>query len=192
RLQAVLGALPSPGQTRSVAFALNDIASAMGADLKAFVVSAVTKEISTVAPAYAGITADYLTFATDGTGVVVPVEGATQPLGYIPTDRSVPVVTDRFTLHMPQSLYDDGVTTRHAPSVAGLVNPVVARLNPKDAATIAVADGDSVLVAGAHTFIVSLDAQVAQGSVVVPFNQVDTKGIPAVPAVTVEAVREAT
>ncbi len=190
RVQSVHGALPSRGQTRSVAFALNDIASAMGADLNVFDVGAVTKEISTVAPVYAGVTADYLTFATDGTGVVVPMEGAAQPLAYIPTDRSVPVVTDRFTLHMPRSLYDDGVTTRHSPSIAGLVNTVVARLNPKDAAIIAVTEGDSVLVGGEFTFSVSLDPAVAQGSVVVPFNHTGTKGFPAAPAVTVEAVRE--
>lgn len=189
RVQAVSAALPSRGQARSTIEALTDIAAAMGADLKAFDVSTVTKEISTVAPAYAGITTDHLTFETDGTGVVVPIEGAAQPLGYIPTDMSVPVVTDRFTLHFAASLYDDGVTTRHATSISGLVKEAAARLNPKDAALLAVFHGAQVLVGDEAALPVVVDASVAEGSVVVPFNHAATKGLPASPAVTVTAVR---
>ncbi len=192
RVQAVTGALPSRGQAQSIIGALSDIAFAMGADLKAFDVATVTKEISTVAPAYAGITADHLTFETDGTGVVVPMEGAAQPLGYIPTDMSVPVVTDRFTLHFAPSLYDDGVTTRHAPSISGLVSDAAARLNPKDASLLAISQDSSVIIGDDLELPVVLDATVVQGSVVLPFNHAATKGLPATAAVAVAAVRSET
>lgn len=189
RVQSVTAALPSRGQARSLLESLSDIAAAMGASLAAYDAASVTKEISTVAPAYQGITADHLTFETDGTGVVVPLPGATQPLGYIPTDRSVPVVTDRYTLHFARSLYDDGVTTRHAPPIAGLVTAPTIRLHPKDAAVLAVTDGAEVVIGGDLTLPAALDPSVAQGSVVLPFNHRATKGIPASPSVSVSAVR---
>ncbi|MEZ5174761.1 MAG: NADH-quinone oxidoreductase subunit NuoG [Acidimicrobiia bacterium] len=190
RVQAVRAALQPDGQAQSVLFALKDIATAMGADLAAYDVASITKEISAVAPAYRGITADHLTFETDGTGVVVPMEGAPQPLGYIPTDGAVPVVTDRYTLHFAPSLYDDGVTTRHSPSIAGLVPAVEARLHPSDASLLAVANGATVMVAGERVFPVRVDPSVAKGSIVLPFNQVATKGLAAMAAVSVKAIRD--
>ena len=189
RVQSVSKALPTRGQARSLLEALSDIASAMGSQLSSYDVASVTKEISTVAPAYGGITSDFLTFETDGTGVVVPMNGASQPLGYIPTDRAVPVITDRLTLHFAASMYDDGVTTRHAPSIAGLADVAVARLNPRDASVLAVADGSDVLIGGSLTMPAVLDTSVAQGSVVLPFNHASTKGVPAVSAVSVTAIR---
>jgi predicted molibdopterin-dependent oxidoreductase YjgC len=161
----------------------------MGSDLTTFDVSAVSKEIATVAPCYEGVTRDSLTFTSDGTGVVVPAGDARQPLGYIPTDKAVPVVTDRFTLHLAGSLYDDGVTTRNSPSIAGLVPDVVARLNPRDASVLAIQDGTAVMIGGVFELPARLDPTVAQGSVVLPFNQGATKGLRAVSAVSVEAKR---
>ncbi|MDA2978855.1 MAG: NADH-quinone oxidoreductase subunit NuoG [Actinomycetota bacterium] len=189
RVQAVKRALPPRGQAQSIMGALSDIAFAMGADLKAFDVATVTKEISTLAPAYEGVTPDYLTFETDGTGVVVPMDGVAQPLGYIPTDMSVPIVTDRFTLHLAASLYDDGVTTRNAPSISGLVPKAVARLNPKDASLLAVSQDSVVTIADVLELPVAVDSTVVQGSVVVPFNHAATKGLSATAAVAVAAVR---
>jgi NADH-quinone oxidoreductase subunit G len=189
RVQTVTAALPPRGQARSMTDALNDVATAMGSDLTAFDIVAVSKEIESVAPCYAGVTRDSLIFTTDGTGVVVPTPGAKQPLGYIPTDQAVPVVTDRFTLHLAHSLYDDGVTTRHSPSIAGLVPDVVARLNPRDASLLAVQNGSVVVIGDVLELPARIDPSVAQGSVVLPFNQAATKGLPAVAAVSVEAKR---
>jgi predicted molibdopterin-dependent oxidoreductase YjgC len=189
RVQTVSAALGPRGQARSVSDALNDVATAMGSDLTTFDVSAVSKEIATVAPCYEGVTRDSLTFTSDGTGVVVPIGDARQPLGYIPTDKAVPVVTDRFTLHLAGSLYDDGVTTRNSPSIAGLVPDVVARLNPRDASVLAIQDGTAVVIGGVFELPARLDTTVAQGSVVLPFNQSATKGLRAVSAVSVEAKR---
>ncbi|MCB1245913.1 MAG: hypothetical protein KDB69_01445, partial [Acidimicrobiia bacterium] len=126
-----------------------------------------------------------------GTGVVVPTAAGSQPLGYIPMDMAVPVVTDRLTLHFAPSLYDDGVTTRHAASIAGLVPEVVVSMNPRDASALAVNDGDVVVVGGDLELPVRLDVEVPQGSVVLPFNQRATAGVPAVAAVDVDRLRGA-
>ncbi len=190
RVQSVTAALPPKGQARSVSDALNDVATAMGAELTAFDVAAVSKEIATVAPAYEGVTRDSVVFTSDGLGIVVPTGEARQPLGYIPTDKAVPVVTDRFTLHLAASMYDDGVTTRHSPSISGLVPDVVARLNPRDASLLTVQDGTTVIIGDSFELPARIDPSVAQGSVVIPFNQLATKGLRAVPAVSVEAKRE--
>jgi NADH-quinone oxidoreductase subunit G len=189
RVQTIGAALPPRGQARPLRESLSDIASAMGANLSAYDVAAVTKEISTVAPAYGGVTADYLTFETDGTGVVVPRDGASQPLGYIPTDRAVPVVTDRYTLHLARSLYDDGVTTRHTPSIAGLMRNPSVRINPKDASVLAVTDGAEVVIDADLTLTATIDSSVPQGSVVLPYNHAATKGLAASASVAVTPVR---
>lgn len=189
RVQTVTAALQPQGQSRSLNDTLNDVASAMGTDLTAFDVATVSKEIATAAPTYAGVTRDSLVFTSDGTGVVVPDGDARQPLGYIPTDQAVPVVTDRFTLHLTTALYDDGVTTRHSPPIAGLVPDPFVRVNPRDASVLAVQDGSTVAIGDVFELIAKLDASVPQGSIVLPHNQVATKGLRAVAAVSVEAKR---
>ena len=65
-----------------------------------------------MAPAYGGITMDYLTFEGDPDGVVVPLGDAEQPLGFAPTESTVPVVTGEFTMHLERALYDDGAWVR--------------------------------------------------------------------------------
>jgi len=189
RVQAVHAANPPKGRARSLIGALSDVATAMGADINAHDVAIVSKEIASVVPAYLGVSRDFLVFEGDPDGVVVPTGDGRQPLGYIATDVSVPLVTDRFTLHFPRSMYDDGVTTRHAPSIAGLVRQAVLRINPRDASMLAVEDGSTVELAGSILMPAMLDPQVAVGSVVVPFNVPATKGLPASASVTVRAPR---
>lgn len=189
RVQTVTTALQPRGQARSIRDALNDVSSAMGIELTAFDLEVVSKEIASVAPAYAEVTRESLVFASDGNGRIVPTDGATQPLGYIPTDMSVPVVTDRYTLHFAPSLYDDGVITRNAESIAGLVPETNIWMNPRNASVLAVADGSEVVVNATTAFTARLDSDVPEGSVVLPFNQVSTKGMPALAAVSIEPVR---
>jgi len=189
RVQAVHAANPPKGRARSLIGALSDVATAMGADINAHDVAIVSKEMASVVPAYLGVSRDFLVFEGDLDGVVVPTGDGRQPLGYIATDVSVPLVTDRFTLHFPRSMYDDGVTTRHAPSIAGLVRQAVLRINPRDASMLAVEDGSTVELAGSILMPAMLDPQVAVGSVVVPFNVPATKGLPASASVTVRAPR---
>jgi predicted molibdopterin-dependent oxidoreductase YjgC len=102
---------------------------------------------------------------------------------------SVPVVTDRMTLHLAEALYDDGVWNRHAPTIAALVRDAIARVHPRDASVLAVRDGDTVVVADRWELPVMVDPDVAVGSIVVPFNHPDTRGIPASPAVSVDPIR---
>lgn len=172
----------------SVLNAIDGVARFMGADVNSTDWMLVNKEIAAVAPAYAGITADYLTFEAGEEGAIAPLTDASQPLGYIPTDVKVPVVTDRFTLHFAPSMYDDSVIIREAKIFDSLPPESVARLHPKDASALAVEVGDVVRVAGVE-LPVAVDSRVVPGSVVLPFNQVATKGVPASAAVSIEAGR---
>jgi predicted molibdopterin-dependent oxidoreductase YjgC len=135
------------------------------------------------------VTFDYLTFEAGEEGAIIPLDGAAQPLGYIPADVKVPVVTDRMTLHLAKELYDEGVWNAHAPTIAGLTRPSVARIHPKDAAVLAVRDGDAVTIADRFELPVQLDTGVAPGSVAVPFNHSATIGLAATASVKVDPVR---
>ncbi len=188
RVQRLSRSGPPRGRAMSLATALDGVARFMGTEVNGTDWVLVNKEIAAVAPAYAGMTADYLTFEAGDEGAIVPLPDATQPLGYLPTNVSVPVVTDRFTLHFAPSMYDDSVVIRHAAIFNSLPPESVARLNPKDASALAVADGDAVQVAGIE-LPVTVDSRVIPGSVVLPFNQVGTKGVQASVAVSIQAVR---
>ncbi|MGI9642328.1 MAG: molybdopterin oxidoreductase family protein, partial [Acidimicrobiia bacterium] len=189
RVQRIRRSLDPSGQARSLNGILNDIAHSMGVDLGVSVVANISKEINTIAPAYAGVTLDFLEFEAGSEGAVVPVEPAEQPLGFIPVDVSVPVVTDKMTLHAGAVLYDDGVWNRHAPSIQNLAKRASARLHPKDASALAVDDGDFVLIAGQFELPVEIAPAVAVGSVAVPFGVSETKGLAATVSVKVEPVR---
>lgn len=147
------------------------------------------KIIIGIAPRYGSMAFDAVSTTASGSDVIVPVEG-TQPLSYLPTDQAVPMITDRYTLHFAPAMYDDGVITRHTPSIAHLGKDAAATLNPRDAASLAVTEGAMVVVNGQVTLPVHLDGAIPEGSVVLPFNHVATKGLPAVPAVSLEPVRD--
>jgi len=188
RVQRLGASTPPLGKAMSMATALDGIARFMGVEMNCSDWKLVNKEIATVAPAYSGLTADYLTFEAGNDGVIVPLLGVDQPLSYLPTDVKVPVVTDRFTLHLAPSMYDDSVVIRHATILNSLPGVAEARLHPKDASTLAVVDGDAIEVAGIELPI-AIDVGVVPGSVVLPFNQVATKGVPATAAVNIRAIR---
>lgn len=188
RVQRLGASTPPRGRAMSLATALDGIARFMGVEMGCSDWKLVNKEIATVAPAYNGMTVDYLTFEAGDEGAIVPLPGVGQPLSYLPNDVKVPVVTDRFTLHLAPSMYDDSVVIRHATILSSLHEAAEARLHPKDASAIAVVDGELVKVAGIELPIV-IDARVVPGSVVLPFNQIATKGVRASAALSIEAVR---
>ncbi|MCL1600766.1 MAG: NADH-quinone oxidoreductase subunit NuoG [Actinomycetia bacterium] len=188
RVQRLGASTPPLGKAMSLATALDGIARFMGVEMNCSDWMLVNKEIATVAPAYGGLTADYLTFEAGDDGAIVPLRGVVQPLSYLPTDVKVPVVTDRFTLHLAPSMYDDSVVLRHATILSSLHGTAEARLHPKDASALAVVDGDVVEVAGIELPI-AIDVRVVPGSVVLPFNQIATKGVHATAAVNIQAVR---
>lgn len=189
RVQRVRPAIHPVGQARPLNAILDDLSYRLGVELGAAKPEDISSEIASVAPAYLGVTFDHLTFEGGPDGTLVPIRGGTQPLGFIPVEISVPVVTDRMTLHLAPALYDDGVWNRHAETIASLVRPAAARIHPRDASVLAVKDGSIVLVADRFELPVVIDAAVAVGSVVVPFNHPDTRGIAATPSVAVDAVR---
>jgi NADH-quinone oxidoreductase subunit G len=189
RVQRIRPSIQPVGQARPLNAILDDLAARMGVDIGTAKVGDVAAEIAALAPAYGGVTFDYLTFEAGEEGAIIPLDGAAQPLGYIPADVKVPVVTDRMTLHLAKELYDEGVWNAHAPTIAGLTRPSVARIHPKDAAVLAVRDGDAVTIADRFELPVQLDPGVAPGSVAVPFNHSATIGLAATASVKVDPVR---
>jgi predicted molibdopterin-dependent oxidoreductase YjgC len=189
RVQRIRPSIQPVGQARPLNAILDDLAARMGAEIGTAKVGDVSAEITAVAPAYAGVSMDYLTFEAGEEGAVVPIEGGAQPLVYIPVDVKVPVVTDRMTLHLARELYDEGTWNAHADTIANLQRPAAARIHPKDAAVLAVRDGDHVRIADQFELPVRIDAGVAPGAVAVPFNQAATIGLQATPSVKVDPVR---
>ncbi len=189
RVQRIRPSVSPPGMVRPVFAILDDLAHRMGVELGASNLSMISKEIADVAPAYEGITVDFLTFEGGPEGVVVPHGNAVQPLGYIPVDVSVPVVTGEFTLHLAGSLYDDGVWVRNATPIKDLPRDAAVRIHPEDASRRAIVDGGAVVIAGSHQLPAVLDDQVTLGTIVVPFNLEETKGLAATQTITVDVVR---
>ena len=189
RVQRIRPSLEPAGRSLSISGILEDLASRMGVALGASTLETVSKEISTVAPAYEGITVDYLTFEGDPDGVVVPLADADQPLGFIPVEVTVPVVTGQFTMHLERTLYDDGVWVRNAPSIQELVPLAYARLHPGDASRMAISDDDVIVIGDTVHLPVRLDDTVSRGTIVVPANRRETANLVVTGAVTVDVVR---
>ena len=189
RVQRIRPSLEPAGRALPVSGILEDIASRMGVALGASSLVGISKEISTVAPAYEGITVDYLTFEGDPDGVIAPLDAGDQPLGFIPVDVTVPVVTGEFSMHLERSLYDDGVWVRNAAAVKDLVRPAVARVHPGDASRRAISDGDFILIGEVIEIPAELDDTVSKGTIVIPANHSETANLVVTGAVTVDVVR---
>ena len=189
RVQRIRPSLEPAGRSLSIAGILEDIASRMGVALGASTMTMVSKEIATVAPAYEGITVDYLTFEGDADGVIAPLDDADQPLGFIPVEVTVPVVTGEFTLHLERTLYDDGVWVRNAPSLQDLVRPARARIHPGDASRMAISDGDVIAIGDTVQLTAKLDDMVSRGTIVVPASHSETANLVVTGAVTVDVLR---
>jgi len=188
RVQRIRPSVQAAGQTRTLYSVLDDLAHHMGVELGASNLSMISKEIADIAPTYEGVTVDFLTFEGDPNGVVVPLDNATQPLGYIPVDIPVPVVTGEFMLHFAGSLYDDGVWVRNTEALKDLPRKAYVRMHPSDASRRAITAGETVVVSGSHKLPVALDDTVTKGTIVVPFNVRETKGLVAAADVTVDTL----
>jgi predicted molibdopterin-dependent oxidoreductase YjgC len=188
RVQRVGRSTAPRGRSMSLANAIDGIARHMGSEMSSSDWKLINKEIAELAPTYMGLTDDFLTFEAGDEGMVVPLPDASQPLGHIPVDVNVPVATDRFTLHFAPSLYDDSVVVRHTDIFSSLAAEASVRLNPRDASSLAVADGDVVTIAGIE-LPVTIDPLVVPRSAVLPHNHVATKDIPATSSVQIETMR---
>ncbi len=191
RVQKVSRIVAPAGTSRPVWSILNDVADAMGADLGFPTAEAVGEEIARVAPAYAGVSWEGLTWGRGRDGIVLPGADGTQPLEVTPTDPGLPVTSGHLALHAARVLYDDGVIVRHSTGISRLAAHGAAHLHPRDASLLAVVDGDEVVVHGDGDvqLPVVIDPTLAEGTVYVPFNLAGTAALGAVPTVRIDAVR---
>jgi NADH-quinone oxidoreductase subunit G len=133
-------------------------------------VDAITDEIAAHVAAYAPVTRAALRTAKDGV-LAVPApdaEALREPVARA-TDR----VSYDYRLVLTRKLYDGAVMTAHSPSLAPLVAPAAAHLNPLDLDRLGVGAGDEVRVVAAKGTVVlpiAADERVPRGSLQVPFN----------------------
>jgi len=191
RIQKMNRIITPAGESRPVWSIMNDLALTMGSDLGLTSAEAISVEIADVAPVYAGVTWDALSWGPGREGVVLPGPDGTQPIQYIPTDRGVPVIAGHRILHTSRVLYDDGVMVRHSDGISGLAQRGAAYLHPRDASMLAVTDGDEVVVQldGAVQLPVVIDPDLTEGTIYVPFNLAATAGLGAVGTLRIDAVR---
>ncbi len=194
RVQKVNRLVPGPGQTKPTWSALDDLARRMGGDIGATSAEALTKEIATVAPAYHGVTWDALDWGEGREGMVLPIEGGTQHLQYIPVDGNLASVQARFGLHLGRVLYDDGVRTRMSPSLAALVPAAHVYMNAAEVVGLGLNPGDVALVeseSGMVSLPIAVDNSLGNGAVYVPANLAETRELGAAVTVVVSAGGEA-
>ncbi|MEA3501572.1 MAG: molybdopterin dinucleotide binding domain-containing protein, partial [Actinomycetota bacterium] len=162
-----------------------------GTEFGATSVEAIGAEITRIAPVYAGVSWDRLSWGDDHEGLVLPGPDGTQPLQHTPVDRGVPVASGHHMLHTARVLYDDGVMVRHSPGVSGLAASAAAYLHPRDASMLAVTEGDEIAIRvdGAVQLPVVIDPTLVEGTVYVPFNLAATAGLGAVGTLRIDAVR---
>jgi NADH-quinone oxidoreductase subunit G len=171
RVQKVNAITTGHGQSRPDWSILDDIAARMGSPLGFESAQAINKEISTVAPAYAGVTWDLLDW-DERDGVVVPYADATQPLSYVPADTPGEIVKGSLVLHSARTMYDDGVLMRNGLSLHHLAPGAALHVHPDDASRLGL-DGEATITAGETTATLPVirDQSLARGTVYVPFNQ---------------------
>ena len=189
RVQKANTLVPGPGQARADWSILDDIARRLGRPIDLFGADGIAKEIAEVAPAYGGVTWDHLKWDAPE-GAVVPIEGAIQPLQYVPVDAIPPADPAGMTLHLARTLYDDGVSLRHSPSLRSLAPGASAHVRPDHAALLGVTDGDEVTVtvgSASASMPVKIDPTLHEGTVYVPFNQPGASPLGGGLAVTVSA-----
>jgi NADH-quinone oxidoreductase subunit G len=190
RVQKVNAIRPGPGQSRPDWAILADIAERVGRPLGLAAPETIAKEISEVAPAYTGVTWDYLEWE-ERDGAVVPLSGS-QAINHIPVALAGPSAPRAaLTLHVARTMYDDGVLMRQSPSLHPLAPGAVAHINPVDAHKLGARSGHPVRVVtkqGEGEFSVVIDEGTPPGVVYVPFNQVGATSLGTDPVVRVKAV----
>ncbi|MEX2279889.1 MAG: NADH-quinone oxidoreductase subunit NuoG [Acidimicrobiia bacterium] len=171
RVQKVNAITTGHGQSRPDWSILEDLAARMGQPLGFDSAQAIAKEISTVAPAYAGVTWDLLDW-DERDGVVVPHGDAIQPLSYLPADTPGAIVKGSLVLHSARTMYDDGVLMRNGLSLHKLAPGASLHVHPDDASRLGL-NGEATITSGdvTATLPVVRDGSLARGTVYVPFNQ---------------------
>ena len=167
------GWYPARARARADRSILDDLAARMDRPIGLASGRAVADEIARTAPAYAGVTWEYLEWDAPE-GAVVPLEGAVQPLVHEPRPHDIGREVGAYTLHLARTMFDDGVLMRHSPSLARLAPGAAAYLTPADAAARRLHEGERIEIGiGNRSFSlpVRLDPSLSDGTVYVPFNQ---------------------
>ncbi|UCG39887.1 MAG: molybdopterin-dependent oxidoreductase, partial [Acidimicrobiia bacterium] len=184
RVQKVNAIVPAPGQSRADWSILDDLSERMGNPMGLGSAEAVSREIAAVAPAYRGVSWFLLDWK-ERDGVIVPREGAEQPLEYVPVATTASGTTDKgFALHLARVLYDDAVLTRHSAPIADQAPGPFAALHPDDVKRIG---GNGHVAVDGHVLPLVHDPSLAKGTVYVPFNQPGGPVLAASASVTVKA-----
>ena len=187
RVQKANKLVPGPGQARADWSVLDELATRLGRPIDLVSESAIATEITEVAPAYAGVTWEHLEWDARE-GAVVPINGASQPLEYVPVDAGRSAEAVGLTLHLARTLYDDGIALRHSSSLRPLAPDPSVHLHPDHVASLEVDEGDDVTVSvgGVSVILpVRIDPSLHGGTVYVPFNQPDVAPLGSGLAVTV-------
>lgn len=171
RVQKVNRVVAGPGQSRADWSILDDMARQLGTDLGLSSAAQIASEIATVAPAYRGVDWETLEWG-EPDGVLLPVEGGEQPLVHIPADTPGALAAGDLVLHHARTLYDDGITLRHGPSLAPLAPGAAAHLHPDDIKRLGLSGSVLVKTATAEAILpLVADPSLARGTVYVPANQ---------------------
>jgi len=142
-----------------------------------------------VAAAYDGVTWEVVEASRDG--VVVPLGGTGQPLSYLPADTPGKTHSGEFVLHYARTMFDDGVSLRHGPSLANTAPGAAAYLHPDDARRLGFQPETMVELKSSVTSVrlpVRFDETLIRGVVYVPFNQPGTPSLGSDPVVSLERV----
>jgi predicted molibdopterin-dependent oxidoreductase YjgC len=177
RVQKVNRIVPGPGQSRALWAILDDLTRRMGGTSTFPSANTVAKEIAAVAPAYRDISWDLLDWGEGRDGVVVPTAPDAGVLEYVPVDPGLTSTGGRYALHAGRSLYDGGVMVSQSPSLSALRPEAAVAIHPRDAAVLAVNDGDTVVVTGDHgaaELPVMIDDSLADRTVAVVANLPET------------------
>jgi predicted molibdopterin-dependent oxidoreductase YjgC len=189
RVQKVARVVPGPGQSRPDWSILDDLASRMGTPIDLDSPAAISSEISMVAAAYQGITWEAVEASKDG--IVVPQEGADQPLSYLPADTPGKTTSGDFVLHYARTMFDDGVILRHGPSLVDSAPGAAAYLHSDDARRLGLKVETMVELkssVGSALLPVRIDDSLIHGVVYVPFNQPGTPPLGSDPVVSISKV----
>ena len=161
-----------PGTARPDWILAAELARRLDTDLGFESIADIAAEIATLAPAYAGITAELLASPEAGDGVVVPLSADPADLsadpgsdtgepesdtGDLAADPPALVVfapgtstdlapVDSYSLRLvaTRKLYDEGTLVEHASSLAPLAPGTILRVNPYDFDRLGVSTGDRV------------------------------------------------
>lgn len=188
RLSPVTKQVNPPGTARSDWMIAAELARRGGIEWDFSSSEDIWEEIAEIVPRFKGISGEAVRNATDGV-LVGGADGSNGADGdadkaagrisstaaniSIPAPEPTPHDRYAFRLLVNRTLYDNGTLVSHCPSLAPLVEPATARLNPAAVRELGISDGDTVSVAstaGTISIPATADARVPEGVVVIPHN----------------------